>query len=138
MKGQSKLITLNQVSSKGGVLSSIQADANLPMEIRRSYWIYDTEENAARGHHVHLNSSRILVCLTGMVEVVLENKAGRIEQYQLNIPSQALYIPPLHWINLSFAKGTILLVFASCLLEDDIMLKKYQEFKSYQPKEGVV
>lgn len=138
MISQPELIKLNRVSSKGGVLSSVQEDENLPMEIKRSYWIYDLEENAARGHHVHLNSSRLLICLSGGVEVLLENKQGKVERYQLEIPSEALYVPPLHWINLSFAKNTILLVFASCLLEDDIMLKTYQEFKSYQHKEDLV
>lgn len=138
MSTKTQLIKLNRISSKGGVLSSLQADENLPMEIKRSYWIYDLEENAARGHHVHLNSARILICLSGGVEVLLENKQGKVEFFQLNSPSQALYIPPLHWINLRFSKNTILLVFASCLLEEDIMLKTYQEFKSYQPKEGLL
>lgn len=134
MSAKTQLIKLNRVSSKGGVLSSLQADENLPMEIKRSYWIYDLEENALRGHHVHVNSSRMLVCLKGKVEVLLENTKGKIEHYNLNNPSMALFIPRLHWVNLAFSKDTILLVFASCLLEDDIMLKSYPEFRAYQEK----
>jgi len=125
------LIKLNRVASKGGVLSSIQADESLPMEIKRSYWIYDTDENALRGHHVHLNSSRILVCLAGAVEVLLEGKSGLISRWNISRPDVALFIPTLHWINLRFSPGTILLVFASCLLEEDNMLKSYTEFKAY-------
>lgn len=129
------LFSLNRVVSKGGVLSALQQDAFFPMEIRRSYWIYDTEENAARGHHVHLNSARVMVCLKGSVEVLLENTYGRVERFDLENPARALFVPELHWINLSFAKDSILLVFASCLLEDDAMLKSYQEFKSYRVPE---
>lgn len=134
MKSSDKpnIITLNRVASKGGVLSSLQADGNCPMEIKRSYWIYDTDEAAARGNHVHLNSSRILVCLKGSVEIILEDSGGAVSMFHVEVPHEALFIPAGYWINLTFTKDTILLVFASCLLEDDIMIKSYQEFKNKQ------
>ena len=99
------------------------------MEIKRVYWIYDVFNLAERGDHAHLNSDRIMVCLQGSTYVSMENTQGKIFDFQLDDPTQALFYPRNHWIKLNINPGAILVVMASCLFEEDTVETDYARFK---------
>src|SRR5687767_4477785 len=109
------IITLSKNSTKEGLLSFIEESEDLPIEIKRVYWIYDVSNDAERGNHAHLNSDRIMVCLQGKVEISIENIRGDIYSFILQDPGQALYFPRNHWIKLTITQGSVLVVMASCM-----------------------
>ena len=131
MKEQPYLITLPNVNSKSGQLSFLQEGTNLPIQIKRAYWIYDVEEDIVRGGHAHANSDRILVCVKGSVEVSLENKTGNKFTFALEDPYKALYFPRLHWIHMAMTARSIVIAFSSCVFEEDVMIKDYADFKRF-------
>jgi hypothetical protein len=123
------LIPLSKNAGKSGYLSFIEESTDLPIDIKRVYWIYGNSQDAVRGNHAHINSDRILVCLQGTVHVKMESVEGKIISFDLNDPSIALYFPRNYWINLEFEEGSILIALSSCLFQDEKVERDYQNFK---------
>jgi hypothetical protein len=124
------LITVPKVNSKSGVLSFMEVDGTLPFDVKQMYWIYDIESEAHRGNHAHLNTDRIIVCISGKIEAEIESVMGETYQFQLTDPSVVLFYPRLHWIKLKFHKGSLALVGASDTFKNDITVKDFAEFKN--------
>ena len=124
------LITLPKVTGKSGQLSFMEEGGDLPIIVKRTYWIYDVDEGALRGDHAHLNADRIMVCVKGYVSITIEGVSGKKYSFQLDDPSKALYFPRLHWIKLKFSTDAILIAWSSCIYKDDAMIRDYDEFKS--------
>lgn len=123
------LITVPKVNSKSGTLSFMETDGTLPFEVKQLYWIYNIEADADRGNHAHVNTDRVIVCISGVIDVAIENISGERYDFQLNDPSMVLYYPRLHWIKLKFHKGALAAVGASDVFKNDITVKDFQEFK---------
>lgn len=122
-------ITLQKIEVNSAILSYMDVLGDLPMDVKRLYWIYGVEEESERGDHAHVNSDKVIVCMAGIVNAVIENPAGEKFEFKLDDPSQVLFFPKGHWINLKLTKDSILLVASSCAYKDEVMIVDYQEFK---------
>ena len=107
----------------------MEVDARYPLRVKQLYWIYDIESEAHRGNHAHLNTDRVIVCVTGKIEVEIESVRGEKYEFQLADPSVVLFYPRLHWIKLKFHKGALAVVGASDTFKNDITAKDFDEFK---------
>lgn len=125
------LIDLPKIPGINSQLTFFESGADFPIVIKQVYWIYDVDTTAVRGNHAHANADRVIICLNGEVEVIIENIRGEKQTFILNDPSKALYFPRLHWIRLNFSKGSVLIAFSSCSYQDDIVIKDYQEFRKF-------
>ncbi|WP_276366455.1 FdtA/QdtA family cupin domain-containing protein [Chryseolinea sp. H1M3-3] len=129
MTEKPRLITLPKVNSKSGTLSFMEVDGTLPFDVKQLYWIYNIETEAHRGDHAHLNTDRVIVCISGVIDVVIEDMRGNLYEFQLNDPAIVLYYPRLHWIKLRFHQGALATIGASDTFKNDITIKDFQEFK---------
>ena len=123
------LITVPKVNSKSGTLSFMEVDGTLPFEVKQLYWIYNIETEANRGNHAHVNTDRVIICISGVIDITIESISGELYNFQLNDPSVVLYYPRLHWIKLKFHKGALAAVGASDVFKNDITVKEFDEFK---------
>lgn len=123
------LISIPKVNSKSGTLSFMEVDGTLPFEVKQLYWIYDITGEAHRGNHAHLNTDRIIVCLSGLIDVVIESVKGEHYAFQLRDPGEVLYYPRLHWIKLKFYDQALAVVGASDTFKNDIAVKDFEAFK---------
>lgn len=123
------LITVPKVNSKSGTLSFMEVGGTLPFDVKQFYWIYNIEDEAHRGNHAHINTDRVIVCISGIIDVVVESVKGERYEFQLNDPSKVLFFPRMHWINLKFHKGALAAVGASDVFKNDITVKDFNEFK---------
>jgi hypothetical protein len=126
-----KLIDFQQIGDPAiGYISVAQNLQNLPFEIKRVYWLYDTPEVIERGNHANLKGQSVLVSLTGSASIFLENKKGIKFHYVLNNPNQGLYIPSLHWRRLKMGPEVICLSISSIEFEEKDYIRDYKEFLS--------
>lgn len=123
------LITVPKVNSKSGTLSFMEVDGTLPFDVKQLYWIYGVDGVAQRGNHAHINSDRVIICLSGMIDVVIESVKGEQYEFHLKDPGEVLYYPRLYWIKLKFHQGTLAAVAASNIFKNDIVIKNFEEFK---------
>ena len=107
----------------------MEVDGTLPFEVKQFYWIYNIEEEAHRGNHAHVNTDRVIVCISGVIDAVVESVTGELYNFRLHDPSEVLYYPRLHWIKLKFHPGALAVVGASDVFKKDITVKDFDEFK---------
>ena len=48
-----------------GQLVALEELKDIPLEIKRVYYMYDTKEWVVRGHHAHKILEQILICIHG-------------------------------------------------------------------------
>ena len=111
-----------------GQLVAIEAMKDLPFEIKRVYYIYDTLPGVRRGFHAHLNLQQILLCVSGSCKIHLDDGTDTAE-VTLDKPNEGLYIANNMWREMyDFAPGTVLLVLASQYYDESDYIRNYEDF----------
>ena len=111
-----------------GQLISLEEYNDIPFEIKRVYYMYDTVTGVVRGHHAHKTLEQILVCVHGSCKVLMDN--GREKKIvPLEKPYEGLYIPNNIWREMyDFSSDAVLMVFASQIYTEDDYIRDYDEF----------
>ena len=111
-----------------GQLVAIEAMKDLPFEIKRVYYIYDTLPGVRRGFHAHRNLQQILLCVNGSCKIHLDNGFDTAEVV-LDKPNEGLYISNDMWREMyDFTPGTVLLVLASNYYDEADYIRNYDDF----------
>lgn len=123
-----KIIDFTVKSDCRGSLIALENLKELPFEIKRIYYIYDTKPDFPRGAHAHKNLEQVLIAIDGSCEVLLndgKNQASVI----LNRPDKGLYIGKNMWRDMkNFSYGAKLLVLASDFYDEKEYIRDYEEF----------
>jgi hypothetical protein len=124
------LIQFNSTGTAGeGYISSTQFSGQLPFEIKRVFWTYNTPEFIVRGRHAHIATQQVLVAVNGNLTIKTDNGIGGTEVFELFDPNTGLYLPPMYWANLYFSEGAVLLSLASTDFDEADYLREYDAFK---------
>ncbi len=111
-----------------GSLIACEQSHNVPFDIRRVYYIFDTDPTAIRGKHAHKQLEQILICISGSCQVLVEENHQK-KTYNLNSPTQGLYIGGLVWREMfNFTPGSVLVVLASQYYNEADYIRNYHEF----------
>ena len=117
-----KKIKLNTIKDPRGSLTVLE-DV-LPFTIVRSYWIYETA-SISRGGHRHKKTWQAFVAIKGTVSVFMSD-GDVAETCVLSSPDQCLIVEPKDWHSMDFEQGSVLLVFASAIYDENDYV--YQEY----------
>ena len=63
---------LQQHGDERGHLVSFEEKIDVPFEIKRVYYMFDTKPGVVRGMHAHKSLEQLLVCVHGSVKKVIE------------------------------------------------------------------
>jgi len=111
-----------------GQLVAIEAMQDLPFEVKRVYYIYDTLPGVRRGFHAHRCLQQILVCVHGSCRIHLDNGYETAEVL-LDKPCEGLYISNDTWREMyDFSDGAVLLVLASEHYDEADYIRSYEQF----------
>ena len=114
-----------------GQLVAIEAMKDLPFEVKRVYYIYDTLEGVRRGFHAHKCLQQILICVSGSCKIHLDNGTDTAEVL-LDKPNRGLYISNDMWREMyDFTPGAVLLVLASEYYDEADYIRNYEDFLKY-------
>lgn len=114
-----------------GSLVALENLKEIPFEIKRVYYITDTQKNVTRGYHAHKNLKQVLICVHGSCKIGLDNGNERRE-IVLNKINEGLYIESNIWRTMyDFSEGAVLLVLASELYDEADYIRNYDEFIEY-------
>jgi len=121
-------LDITKVHDTRGNLSVIEGNA-VPFEMKRVYYLYDIPSGARRGGHSHINQQELLVALSGSFDVVL-NDGNEQKTVTLNKPNVGLLIVNGIWRELqNFSSGSVCLVLASDVFEEEDYIRDFEEFK---------
>lgn len=123
-----RLLEFPKIADHRGNLSFVENDRHVPFAVRRVFYVYDIPSGEQRGAHAHRALEQVIICLSGGVEVSLDDGRER-RTVRLNRPWQGLYVPPLVWAaEGNFDPGTVYLVLASAPYDERDYLRDYDEF----------
>lgn len=117
-----------------GQLVAIEEYKDIPFEIKRVYFMYDTDTKVTRGFHAHKSLEQILFCVHGSCKVRLDNGVEK-KIVSLERPYEGLYISASMWREMyDFSEDAVLMVLASELYNESDYIRDYDEFKKYVNK----
>lgn len=123
-----RLIDLISHGDSRGSLIALEKEHNVPFDIKRVYYIYDTKRGVPRGFHAHEELEQMLICVSGSCKIKVDNGI-ETEIYELNTPEQALYIGKMIWREMyDFSQGCVLMVIASHYYNSEEYIRDYDKF----------
>lgn len=129
-----KIIDIRRYTDNRGYLSVIEAETDVPFEIKRVYYLYNVPE-VARGAHAHKVLQQLLVATSGSVHITLDDGHEK-KTFILDKPWKGLQIVPGLWRDMTdFSGGAVLMVLASEHYQEEDYIRDYDEFLKYKEVE---
>ena len=126
-----RIIDIRKYTDNRGYLSVIEGGMDIPLEIKRIYYLYMVPE-AARGAHAHKELQQLLVATSGSVEITLVDGHEK-KTFHLDRPWKGLLVVPGLWRDLdNFSGGTVLMCLASEKYDEGDYIREYDEFLEYK------
>ncbi|MFT7565740.1 MAG: dTDP-4-dehydrorhamnose 3,5-epimerase-like enzyme [Pseudoalteromonas distincta] len=123
-----KLLNFQSLGDERGCLISLEQQKNIPFDIKRIYYIYNSETNIARGFHAHIALEQVAICVKGSCRFILDDGQSR-ESVLLNSPDVGLYISNNKWREMhDFSSDCVLIVIASELYDESDYIRDYNKF----------
>ena len=111
-----------------GMLVALEEYKDIPFEIKRVYYMYDTKKDVHRGFHAHKSLEQILICIHGSCKVLLDNGTEK-KIVSLEKPYEGLYIANNMWREMyDFSEDAVLMVLASEYYKEEDYIRDYNEF----------
>lgn len=121
-----------QHGDERGMLVALEEQKDIPFEIKRVYYLYDTKTEVHRGFHAHKSLEQILICIHGSCKVLLDNGTEK-KVVSLEKPYEGLYVPNDMWREMyDFSEDAVLLVLASDYYIEEDYIRDYKEFQQYK------
>ena len=123
-----KIIELAKIGDPRGNLTSIEAQRDIPFEIKRVYYLYDVPGGASRAGHGHKTLQQLIIAMSGSFDVVLDDGFTK-ERHHLNRSYFGLYVAPMMWREIdNFSSGSVCMVLASDHFRESDYYRDYDEF----------
>ncbi len=128
-KPQGKILDLSIMGDDRGSLIALEKFHNVPFDIKRVYYIFDTKKEVRRGYHAHINLKQLAICVHGSCKFLLDN-GDTINHFTLNSPDKGLLIEGLIWREMyDFSSDCVLMVLADSYYDKDDYIQNYNQFK---------
>ncbi|MEI8389687.1 MAG: FdtA/QdtA family cupin domain-containing protein [bacterium] len=125
---QYKLIDLNVNGDDRGSLVAFEKNQNVPFEVKRAFYIFDTKGEITRGVHANKKSEFLLIVISGSCRVKVDTGKEQ-DDILLNKPQKALYLNKLVWKEMyEFSHNTVLLVLSNEYYDENEYIRDYNHF----------
>lgn len=122
------IFKFNDLGDERGKLVVIEGERDIPFEIKRIFYIYDSDDTVIRGQHANRESEFVLINVAGQSKVRITD--GR-EEFVVNLdrPMMGVYIPKMIWKDMyDFSSDSVLLVLASTHYDGKEYIRDYEEY----------
>ena len=122
------VINFKEFGDDRGKLVIVEGMESVPFEIKRIFYIYDSDFDVVRGQHANRESEFVLINVAGTSKVRICD--GKEEMtIELDKPRMGVYIPKMIWKDMyGFSSDSVLLVLASTHYDADEYIRNYDEY----------
>ena len=126
---QVKIIDIPSFEDNRGILSSIEQNIDIPIDIKRIFYMHHIMEG--RGGHAHIDTDQVIIPIFGSFNInVFDKTSSNI--FFLNDPQKGLYIPRLIFVEMyNFSENAVCLVLANTIYDIKKSLRSKDDFLSY-------
>lgn len=111
-----------------GKLIALEANNQIPFEIKRIFYIYDTADNCIRGCHANRKSEFVIISVSGSVSVKIHD-GKETSIFTLDKPDKGLYTPKMSWKEMyNFSSDCVLLVLSNYSYDANEYIRNFDEF----------
>ncbi|WP_019692973.1 sugar 3,4-ketoisomerase [Pseudomonas fluorescens] len=122
------MLDINTLGDERGHLIALEGDKNIPFEIKRVYYLTDTQPGVPRGFHAHKELVQVAVCVSGRCLMKMDDGL-RTEEIWLDAPDKAIVIDKMIWHEMhDFSSDCVLLVLASDFYDEQDYIRDYSIF----------
>ncbi|MGI8677506.1 MAG: WxcM-like domain-containing protein [Jatrophihabitans sp.] len=122
------LSRMTRADDMRGSLVAVSFAEQVPFVPARIFTVFGVPNREVRGTHAHRVCAQLLICLAGSMVCVADDGIER-EQFSLDDPSMALYLPPMTWgTQYRYSPDAQLLVLTSHPYDGGDYIRDYDEF----------
>jgi hypothetical protein len=124
-----RYIEVPKITDERWSLSFMEANAQIPFDIKRVYYIYDLKDNwLIRWEHAHFETEQVLFCIQWNLKIVFDDWKNK-EFFTLSEPNKWIFIPKMMWHYMKdFSDNCIIMVMASGLYNESDYIRDYEKF----------
>ncbi|NHB96451.1 sugar 3,4-ketoisomerase [Photorhabdus stackebrandtii] len=125
-----KLIDFKTLGDERGQLISLEANKNIPFEIKRVYYIFNTKSGVSRGFHAHKELKQVLFAVKGSCRILLDDGKAT-EDMILDQPQKGILIDSFIWREMhDFSEDCVLVVLANQHYDESDYIRDYKAFSN--------
>ncbi|WP_439294392.1 sugar 3,4-ketoisomerase [Lonepinella sp. BR2882] len=133
-----QLIPLQILGDDRGSLIALEQEKNIPFDIKRVYYIFDTKQGVRRGFHAHKALQQVAIAVRGSCRFLLDDGKEKAH-ILLDNPAQGLLINSFVWREMyDFSDDCVLMVLASEYYDESDYIRNYDEFIQYGKEQGLI
>ena len=97
------VLQFGDLGDERGKLVVIEGGQSIPFDIKRIFYIYESDATVVRGQHANRNSEFVLVNVAGQSKVRITDGTEEFV-VELNKPMMGVYIPQMIWKDMFYGK----------------------------------
>lgn len=123
-----KILPLQPHGDERGSLVALEEGKNIPFQVKRVYYMFNTKGGVRRGFHAHKTLKQVAIAVRGSCRFLLDDGQERIE-VMLDNPAQGLVIESFMWREMyDFSEDCVLMVLADQLYDESDYIRDYSQF----------
>lgn len=128
LKERCPVLKFADLGDERGKLVVIEGAQAIPFEIKRVFYIYDSDSTVIRGQHANRESEFVLINVAGKSKVRITDGKEEII-VELDKPMMGVYIPKMIWKDMyDFSEDSVLLVLASTHYDGSEYIRDYKQY----------
>lgn len=129
------LLELKEFGDDRGRMCVVEAEQQIPFEIKRFFYDFQTRGTETRGNHANLRSQFAFISMAGSCTVDVDDGCNQ-ETFVLDNPTKLLWVDKMTWkVMREFSPDNVLLVVSDQHYDGGEYIRDYEEFKKMFPKE---
>ena len=129
LKDRCPVLHFGDLGDDRGKLVVIEGAQAIPFEIKRVFYIYDSDATVVRGQHANRESEFVLINVAGKSKVRITDGKEEIV-VELDKPMKGVYIPKMIWKDMyDFSKDSVLLVLASTHYDGTEYIRNFTDYQ---------
>ncbi len=128
LKEKCPIIHFSNLGDERGKLVVIEGGQAIPFDIKRVFYIYDSDSTVMRGQHANRESEFVLINVAGHSKVRITDGTEELV-VSLDKPMMGVYIPKMIWKDMyEFSSDSVLLVLASTHYDGGEYIRDYDAY----------
>ena len=122
------LIEFPSIVDNRGNLSFFENENQIPFQIKRTYWIYDVPGGGVREGRALINTSELIVSLSGSFDIVL-NDGVQETKFHMARSYYGLFVPKMTWRKIdNFSTNSLALVLADSVFSETRYVRNFDDY----------
>ncbi|WP_279045261.1 sugar 3,4-ketoisomerase [Cedecea davisae] len=123
-----EFIPLQMHGDERGLLVALEQTKNVPFDIKRVYYMFNTQEGIRRGFHAHKELIQLAIPVKGSCKFLMDDGREKVN-ITLDDPASGLLIEPMVWHEMyDYSDDCVLLVLASDYYDEADYIRNYEAF----------